>query len=343
MKNKKSKLKLIKILGKVLLPLLAILFPFSAIAFMVSPNFFSWIVRIFFDHQFEEFIYTDDVKSFSNISYGEARGEKFDLHLPDKKGGTYPLIIFAHGGAYVAGDKNNLIFFARLLAHYGYAVATINYTLAPKAHYPTQLLQIGKAYTFLTTKDYDGKELVDTSRLFLAGDSAGAQMMAQLVVLQTNPAYRANFMKLHPQSLLPEAFPAKALRGVLLYCGPYVFDEIKNSPKRILRLFFNQMCWAYFGKRKYTDLPAFEEIEIIPHLTAEFPPAFITDGNTLTFPTHGRALSEALEQLGVKTTTLIFDDADKKIYHEFELNIAIPEARQALVAALAFLKKNSTH
>lgn len=338
-----TKLKFIKVIGKILLPLLIILFPLLLIAFLISPKFFSRLLRIFFNYQFKvppkEFLYTESVSSISDIKYGETTDETFDLHLPSNVEGKCPLIIWAHGGAYIAGDKGYLAFFARVLAHYGYAVASLNYTLAPKAHYPSQIAQIGKAYTFLTRANYQGKNCIDTNRIFLAGDSAGAQMMAQFALLQTNLVYRTEFIAAHPEILLPAIIPTRDLRGMLLYCGPHSLKEVQASPKLLLKFLFWQMGWAYFDERRLSNLPALDEVDIAPHLTATFPPSFITDGNTLTFTKHGQSLATALRTLGVPTTELIFDEPDKKVYHEFQLDLATPEAQKALVTVLAFLKK----
>jgi len=340
-----AEFRFLRIIGKIFLPLLIIIFPFLLIAFAISPNLFSRLIRIFFNYQFKvppkEFLYTESVSSIADIHYGDSADEVFDLHLPSKREGVYPLIIWAHGGAYVAGDKGYLAFFARVLAHYGYAVASIGYTLAPNGHYPEQIVQIGKAYNFLINDDYPAKEFLDTKRIFLAGDSAGAQMMAQFALLQTNLVYRDEFIATHPDNPLPSIIPTQYLRGMLLYCGPFSLKEVQASPKPLLNFLFWQMGWAYFGKRRLSNLPALEEVDIIPHLTATFPPSFIADGNTLSFPKQGRDLARVLRKLGVPTTELIFDDSEKKVYHEFQLDLGTPEARQALLTALAFLKKNS--
>lgn len=338
-----NKLKFLKTLGKILLPLIILLFPFLLIAFTVSPKFFAWVLRLFFNRQFtvppKEFLYTDTVQSITDVKYGLGNEELFDLHLPAGRKGPFPLIIWAHGGAYVAGYRGYLTFFARILAHYGYAVASIDYELAPEAHYPSPLVQIGKAYTFLTTNEYQGKNFVDINKVFLAGDSAGAQLVAQFALLQTNLNYRKSFMHAHPDSPLPEVIPSSILKGLLLYCGPISFSEFQKTPKILLKFLFWQMTWAYFGKRRTSKLTIWNEIDVIPHLTADFPPSFITDGNTLTFPQHVQAFSDALKELKVPTSTLIFDDPKNKVYHEFELDLATPEAQKALLMALAFLKK----
>ena len=338
-----AKFKIFTTLGKILLPLLILLLPFLLITFIITPKFFSWCLRIFFNSQLKippkEFLYTESVSSIYNISYGENHGETLDLHLPVNKKEKAPLIIWAHGGAYVAGDKAQLTFFARILANYGYAVASLNYTLAPEARYPEQLVQLDKAYTFLTQGKYQEQKSIDTKRIFLGGNSVGAQMMSQFALLQTNLIYRNDFIAAHPDYPLSAVIPTANLRGILLYCGPYSLKNLQSSPKLLLKLLFGQTGWAYFGKRNLSNLSALDEVDIIPHLTATFPPSFVTDGNNMTFTKQGKDLAVALKTLGVPTTELFFDDAKTKVHHEFQLDLATPEARQALLTVLAFLKK----
>jgi hypothetical protein len=46
-----------------------------------------------------------------------------------------PVVLWAHGGAYVGDDKANVGEYASCLACDGYAVVYMNYELAPKGHY----------------------------------------------------------------------------------------------------------------------------------------------------------------------------------------------------------------
>ena len=91
-----TKFRFLRIIGKIFLPLLIIIFPFLLIAFAISPNLFSRLIRIFFNYQFKvppkEFLYTESVSSIADIHYGDSADEVFDLHLPSKREGVYPLI-----------------------------------------------------------------------------------------------------------------------------------------------------------------------------------------------------------------------------------------------------------
>ena len=65
----------------------------------------------------------------------------------------------------------------------------VDYSLAPAAAYPAALRQLNDALVYLQAQA--DRLHVDTTRLVLAGDSAGAQLVSQLATLTTVPRYAA--------------------------------------------------------------------------------------------------------------------------------------------------------
>ncbi|MHA1155683.1 MAG: alpha/beta hydrolase fold domain-containing protein [Candidatus Heimdallarchaeota archaeon] len=113
---------------------------------------------------------------------------KLDVYYP-RKDGTYPIIVFIHGGGWMRGSKdvgtNEKV--AKLLATYGYTVFNIDYRLSPseplthnikKPHeHPTILEMVSDvksaiSFTLKNGKQYKG----DTENIFLFGRSAGAHL-----------------------------------------------------------------------------------------------------------------------------------------------------------------------
>ncbi|KAL3490830.1 Alpha/Beta hydrolase protein [Aspergillus germanicus] len=94
------------------------------------------------------------------------------------------LVLFhLHGGGYVMGhpldNAPELLLIAEALSRRNHTVAvfSLEYTLVPNAPLPTQLDQATAAYTWLT------RELkVDTSKLYLIGESAGGHLIVSLLV-----------------------------------------------------------------------------------------------------------------------------------------------------------------
>ena len=321
--------------------LLKIFVVIPTILFNVSPVAASRLIRMMFDKEPslppDHLLFSDDIQIFTDISYGASGDEMLDLYMPQDTDSPRPLIIWVHGGAFVGGDKIDAKYFAQALAFNGYAVAVINYSRAPETRYPAPVLQTGQAYTFLTTGSYPGKSKVDTSRVFFAGDSAGAQIVAQFAILQTNMQYRQSFLAANGADALPAVIPGDILKGMLLYCGPYSTERMTNISSPLLGFFFRQTSWAYIGDRDYADSAVFGEIDIVNNVTGDFPPSFITDGNALSFPEHGKELEARLLGLKIPVDSLFFDDDPAKVRHEYQFELQTEAGQLALKRTLVFL------
>lgn len=120
-----------------------------------------------------------------------------DIYQPQgDTSSSRPLIIFAHGGSFSAGTKNDadIVYFATEMAKKGYVCASINYRLAPSAFsliaeettvkVVLMAMQDGKAAVryfrqdAATTNTYK----IDTDQIFMGGTSAGG-------ILGINMAY----------------------------------------------------------------------------------------------------------------------------------------------------------
>jgi len=238
-------------------------------------------------------------------------------------------VVMAHGGAFIGGDKLDNRIYAVELAARGYAVANMNYGRAPESRYPSPLAQIDEACRFLATSaEYFG---LDMGSFFLAGDSAGAHMMAQYAAIRTNPDYAASM------GFAPAAFPASP-RGILLFCGPYdlsLIDDPGISPP--VRAVFRFLGDVYFGRRDWRERPEAAQASLSDHLSPDFPPAFITDGNWWSFEARGRALASRLEALGVPVTTLFHDRKKGRLGHEYQFILDTPAGWGTFEAVLGFL------
>ncbi len=150
---------------------------------------------------------------------------KLDLYLPDDSG-THPFVVFAHGGAWILGDKGYRPMFGRLTAH-GYAVADIQYRLAQQERYPGPVRDVVAAVKWV--RDNAGEYDIDASRGALAGYSAGAHL-AMLVGLAPD----------HERFQPPEYkrdVPA-AVDAVVGYSGPYDFTTPESAGNPLVERFF---------------------------------------------------------------------------------------------------------
>src|SRR5215469_4680506 len=123
------------------------------------------------------------VSWITNVPYVTGGGpeQQLDLYIPTNQHGE-PLVVYIHGGGWAHGDKagdsinpNNLD-----LLWEGYAMASINYRLAPGALWPAQIEDCKAAIRWLKAhaNDYG----YDPTRIGVIGESAGGHLVAMLGV-----------------------------------------------------------------------------------------------------------------------------------------------------------------
>lgn len=264
-----------------------------------------------------------------NSDYGK---NAFDLYLP-KAEGIYPLILWVHGGAFVAGDKSGIENWGVMLAERGYAVAVMNYEWAPEAAYPAQLIQITQALKAIQEIAKDtGK--IDMQHVAVAGDSAGAHMASQFALIHTNPDF-SNLLK------ITSPLEKDSLKCTLLYCGPYNLERMLTLDNKILRLFVSRIGWSYLGHRNWKKAPLLNTVTPMNFVTENYVPAYITDGNTFSFESHGRELAEVLKNAGVKVAERYFDkETFGEIGHEYQMHLDTQNAMDCFNDTVEFLNEN---
>jgi acetyl esterase/lipase len=115
-----------------------------------------------------------------DLEYGRANGHAMllDLYLPQKSGDKpLPLIIWIHGGAWMAGSKNEPSPALRFLKD-GYAVAHVGYRLSQEAIFPAQIHDCKAAVRWLRSKARQYN--LDSNRFIAWGASAGGHLVALL-------------------------------------------------------------------------------------------------------------------------------------------------------------------
>jgi hypothetical protein len=94
----------------------------------------------------------NSVAWITNVPYVNGGGpqQQLDLYIPTERK-NMPLVVYVHGGGWEHGDKagDSLSFNYLQLLWDGYAMASINYRLAPAAIWPTQLQDCKAAIRWL--------------------------------------------------------------------------------------------------------------------------------------------------------------------------------------------------
>ncbi|WP_312223077.1 alpha/beta hydrolase [Rhizobium rhizoryzae] len=116
----------------------------------------------------------EGVKVEKDLAYGNGERQKLDLYIPSTlpEGAKPPVLVFAHGGGFVRGDKKDVSHFGYYFAQHGIVTALINYGFAPQARFPAGGEDVGKAAAWLRTNS--SAHPGDTRSIFVSGNSAGA-------------------------------------------------------------------------------------------------------------------------------------------------------------------------
>ncbi len=248
-----------------------------------------------------------------------------DIFTPDAGGGPpRPVILWVHGGGFISSSAATVRDYTVLLAHAGYTVASLDYSLAPGSRYPVPVRQGNAALRFLRTnaERFGG----DPARIVLGGDSAGAQIASELAAVQTNASLARSI------GLVP-GVPPGDLRGVVLFCGLYDMQTVGDSGFPALRTYL----WAYTGDRDWTGFPAINQLSTTRQVTSRYPPAFVSVGDADPFRSQAAELAGALRNRHVQLTTLFWTGTGDHLGHEYQFNFRLPQARTAWQRTLSFL------
>jgi acetyl esterase/lipase len=243
-----------------------------------------------------------------------------------------PTIVWLHGGAWVSGSKEDVSNYLKILASYGFTAVGVGYSLAQVQKYPEPVRQAAAALTYL---QQNAERLhVDSGRLVLAGDSAGAQIAAQLALLITDADYAAKLG-------IPAPIHLADLRAVLLHCGGFDLS-IKSARGGMGSGFLRTVMWSYTGSRDYLTLPQVDLASITSRVGADFPPAFVTAGNADPLLPHSLALAEALSDQGADVETLFFPPEYKPaLGHEYQFKLDTRAAQLVLSRSVDFLRRKT--
>ncbi|WP_138419330.1 alpha/beta hydrolase [Aquibacillus sediminis] len=280
---------------------------------------------------------SDGTTYISEIAYGENYPNSYlDLYLTKDDTETCPPTFFyVHGGAYAWGDKvegdplaDNSQGYLRRLVKNGFNVVSMDYALTPDYLYPTPIYQIDQAINFLQQSSHQYGLDMDT--IVFAGASAGGQLVGQYVNIQTNPNY-AESMGMSP-SLTKEAIKAVIFNSALLDASR--FDKTGNLLKDIKFRFLGEL---YFDTDDLKNSDQVEQSNVITHMNSDFPPSFITDGNTATFTDQAEDLANHMTELSIPHVLNLYDKNEAELRHRYERSLNNKYAKENFEKMLKFL------
>ena len=272
-----------------------------------------------------------------DIVYATQANLSFDLYQDSQLQdlAARPTIVWIHGGGWIAGSKTHARGYFKLLAAQGFNVIAVQYQFAPHATYPTQLQQIDLALNYIT--QHAEKYQLNPQQLFLAGDSAGANLASHYAALLSNPTFAQ-------QSNLQPTIQRKQLKGVILHCGIYdlkAFVETARDEMNIVEWGVYNLVQAYTGERKQ-DSEFLKNISPIQHLTANYPAVFISGGNKdFLTDTQSMPMLHALQHQQIPVTTAFYPDTKAWLIHEYQFFMHQKESQQTFAKTVEFIRSTA--
>jgi acetyl esterase/lipase len=273
----------------------------------------------------------DGIHSDLDVVYDESSTEgRLDVFRPDDADPELPTVFWIHGGAFIAGEKEPLRNYSQVLASHGFTIVNVEYTHAPEATYPGPIVQVDRAIAYVVK--HADEFHVDPERIVLAGDSAGAHIAAQTAMAIAQPSYAT-------AAGLPAAIAPEQLVGTVQFSGPYDPTTV-NYDNASFGFFMRTVMWSYSGTESFLDDEKFLHAALPQYVDGAYPPAFVSTGPADPLLGQNQEWVAALTAVGVDVTTLFFDPATTPdtVGHEYQLALDTPQAQQAMVDQVAFLR-----
>lgn len=140
------------------------------------------------------------------------------------------IIVWVHGGGWNAGNPKFFDFVGQCAAGQGYRFVSLGYRLAPRFKYPCQLRDVCAGFNAAVR--YLQKHRIDTSKIVVAGPSAGAHL--------------ASILCYCPKAQRCYHVDISGIIGFIGTGGPYSFREDQS---RTLRLLLNQLFRKSYDRR----------------------------------------------------------------------------------------------
>lgn len=253
-------------------------------------------------------------------TYGPARSQRFDVFAPPGNE-PCPTLIWVHGGGFIGGTKDDVRDYLRVLAGKGMTTVGVEYTLAPRGRYPGPVRELAQALTHL--RQHAEELRIDPERIVLAGDSAGAHIVAQAAYAIVDADYAR-------AAALPRPLRPEQLRALVLACG--VFDlTIGSDAPGMAGWVVRTVLWAYSGHRRAVDNGRFALASLVEHVPTGLPATYVTAGNEDPLRGHTTRMARALVAAGVEVVDdIVPRDHEPGLPHDYQMDLRLERARDSL-------------
>ncbi|MFW6049727.1 MAG: alpha/beta hydrolase [Myxococcota bacterium] len=253
-----------------------------------------------------------------------------------------PALLYVHGGAFSMLSKDTHRLMALALASRGYVVFNINYRLGPRHIYPKPLEDASAALLWML--EHGAEYGANTSRVAIAGESAGGNLTAALTYIATHP---------RPEPFARAVFEREVpLRCALPIYGIHDLNDIERfwrhpgKAQKMAGWVKRELEWAgisYVGHplaQRAPHCPLASPVRLYeeapPPGSRPLPPFFATVGTADPLLDDSRRLKKAIEARGGACELHVYPGE----IHGFNAMIWRPAARAKWRAVFRFLARH---
>jgi acetyl esterase/lipase len=203
--------------------------------------------------------------------------------FPYDKKQVLPLIVWICGGGFTEMDRNVHVPELAWFAKHGYAVASVDYSVNYRSHFPELVEDVKLAIRFL--KAHGAEYNLDTTRIALMGESAGGYLSALCGVTGNNKEFDTGGY---------EDYSSEVQAAIPWYPAVRV-TEMEVDPSRVT---------VPYDWKEYAD--------VTKYVTAGAAPFLILhgSGDTLVPVSQGELLYDALEKAGADVDMIVIEGAE---------------------------------
>lgn len=164
------------------------------------------------------------------VSFGPDPAQYF-LYFEPEKVKSDKIIVWIHGGGWNSGSPKSFDYVGECVAKQGYRFISLGYRLSPRYKYPCQIADVCRGFNLAV--GFLRARKIDTSRIIVAGPSAGAHLASLLCYSRkVQEKYHVDVSN---------------IIGFIGTGGPYSF---RKDSKPEVRMLLNQLFRKGYDRRK---------------------------------------------------------------------------------------------
>ena len=212
-------------------------------------------------------------------------GLRADVAVP-KGNGPFPVVVYLHGGGWVAGSPKTHRKLGMQFAEAGFLTINVDYRLAPEHPFPAGVDDCVFAIKWAgeNAKRWNG----DSSKIAVGGDSAGGNLTAASLT-----------------SLASENYSGPKPKAAILIYGVYDFSATLARSNGTM----DGMAKAYVGDANFPALMTDSRVSPLKAIKAgALPPSIVICGGADFLLPESHAIAEALKRADIRHEVHIYDE-----------------------------------